>query len=475
MPAPHRPSGSAVDDQATDDQVTGAAANRTVNGRGRLSALPTWSRPLLVALLALIGSGLLVGLYVSEQRPLSPFDEWTFVDYLDKAASGGIAEQGELIDEYALEVSSCRGVFVWGPQGSPCGGPYSSEDYVQGGVTSADVHPPTYFFATAALTRPLLWLGVTDDLLTAGRLTGAVWLALGLGLLYLLARELGAARAAAGALAVAVAVSPLVRYSNSYVTPDAVNLAVGAAVLLLTLRFARGRSPLWALALIGAVATAVKAQNVLAVGAAALLLLVEAYTRRRADDLADAGPTGARAVVPSPGRAVAGAAVLVGAAGAAAVGWLVLRGVLSVGESPAQTIAPAALSLDLLLSETTSFVGRLGVGAVEDGQPVALRGELLSYLLIGGAVGTLLVGRCWSRRRRVAGVLVLSLLFASPALLVLQQATAGGVFPSPTRYGMSLLPLYAAVAAAAVRDRAVATGLLAGWSVVAGLVLVSYT
>ena len=66
----------------------------------------------------------LIATYIPDQPTLSPFDEWVYVDYVDKMTRLDIAQQGELIDDYALEIASCRGVYIWGTIGSPCGGPY---------------------------------------------------------------------------------------------------------------------------------------------------------------------------------------------------------------------------------------------------------------------------------------------------------------------------------------------------------------
>ncbi len=116
----------------------------------------------------------LVATYIPDQPTLSPYDEWVYVDYVDKMTRLDIPQQGELIDTYALEIASCRGVFVWGTIGSPCGGPYESLAYPLQGVTSADIHPPTYFGATAGLAEAMRGVGLFDDLLTSARAVGAL-------------------------------------------------------------------------------------------------------------------------------------------------------------------------------------------------------------------------------------------------------------------------------------------------------------
>ena len=418
---------------------------------GRLGG---WTRRAALALLVLIACQLLVADQVDAHPELGLFDEWVYSDALHEASQGGVIQRGELIEDYSLELSSCRGMGPSGPVGSPCGGPYVSQIYPQFGLTSADIHPPTYFLLTAALARGYLALGVTDDLLTAGRLSGAIWLAAGLLVLAALARELGADPFVTALLCLGIAVSPLVRTSNSYVTPDALNLLIGAALVLAVVRWASGRGHLLVVMAAAAAGVAVKVQNVLVVGCVVLALIGWAAVRllrQRPGNPGDPDTAdtrrGAATVVRSTRSLLVAAAALVLTVVAAEAAWLVVRQLIAVGPSPAQSVEPVIISLDLLLLETTAFARRLAVGPVEDGLAIPVYAELFAWLLIGGLGAAVARTRAWSREHVLACAALAALLLGSPALLVLQQLAFGSAIASPTRYGMSLLPVYVAVAA----------------------------
>jgi hypothetical protein len=403
-----------------------------------------------------------VASYVGDQRPLSPFDEWVYADYLDKVSRGQLVEQGEAIDEYALELSSCRGVFVWGSQGTPCGRAPRLSDYPQAGVTSADIHPPTYFLVTSSAAAVVRAVGVTDDLLTAGRLVGALWLFAGLALMYILARDWGATAVAAAALVLAVAAAPLTRYTNSYVTPDAANLAVGAGVLLVASRWATGRWPTWSLLAVGTLAGAIKAQNLLVLGVAALLLVAAVAL--------DVIPSRTRRSRRSSWMA---AAALLGGGLLAQVAWLAYRHTAAIGPAPSQGLPEGRPTLGALVNETTAFFARIGLGATEDGLGVPAYGHWLSWLLIAGTLGAALVLGARDFRGLTGACLTVGLVLGGPLLMIMISLVSGVVVPSPARYGMVLLAGAGAVTASVIRDRWVAPALFVLWGSVLGWVVLS--
>ena len=118
------------------------------------------------------------------------------------------------------------------------------------GFTSADIHAPTYFFLTAAVGKVVRAVGVTDDLLIAGRLVGALWLTLGMLAMVALARAWGAGWVVPVLTAVAMAASPLLVSVSGYLSPDALGLLVGAGVLLAVTQWQRGRLPVAVLLLV---------------------------------------------------------------------------------------------------------------------------------------------------------------------------------------------------------------------------------
>jgi hypothetical protein len=309
------------------------------------------------------------------------------------------------------------------------------------GITSADVHPPTYFGATAVLAGLVRSVGLSDDLLTSSRLIGALWLALGLALVVVLASELGAPLPAAVGAAGVLASLPITRYTNSYITPDALNVAVGALVLLGALRVSRRRWPWWSMVVIGAFAGLVKTQNALVIAAAACFLLWREFADRRL-------ATGNH-LAWTYGRAAVGSVVaFIGVQ----LAWLFSMRMLSVGPAPDQGVQ-TALTTTLMIRETGVFVLRLGLGATEDGLPIPAHAYISTALLIAGCIGAVLYRAVTDERWGVAACVTLLVFIGSPILLVSEQFAVGDVVPSPTRYGAALLAGIVAVTATAFWTR----------------------
>ncbi len=380
-------------------------------------------------------SCLLVGTDIPDHPTLSPFDEWVYLDYVDKVGRFDIPQTGELVDTAALEVSSCRGVFEWGTAGSQCGGPYQPAEYPMAGVTSADIHPPTYFIANAAVAAVVRSVGLSDDLLTSNRMIGALWLFIGLVLVVALARELGAPLWSGVGAAGVIASLPIVRDTNSYITPDALNIAVGAVVLLAATRYARGKWPWWALALIGVLAGAVKTQNGLVIGAAAVFLTWSAVWS------AVSSPPMKERVL----HRMSGAASMIGGFLFAQVGWLVVRSVIAVGPAPDQGVA-VPLTADLMANQTMSFVFRLGLGELS---PIPTFAFASTALIVAGYIGAILYRRVTDDVWGMAAAVTLLVFIGSPILLLAEFIGLGQVVPSPVRYGASLLAGIGAVTATA--------------------------
>jgi hypothetical protein len=401
-------------------------------------ALPAHWRRATGILVVLLGvSVLLVFSYVRIQNPLSPFDEWVYSDYLDKVTRWGIPQTGEQIDQYAFELSSCRGIHVWGPMGSSCGGPYRPEEYPFAGVTSADIHPPTYFVVTAAAARAIMATGVTDDLLTAGRLVGAIWLAAGLLVFVLLAREVGAPTEAAIGMALVLAALPVTRYSNTYLTPDAANTVAGAGVVLLTLVWQKGRvAGMW-LIVAGVAATAIKAQNLLAVFAAAGYLLLSSVITEHRDE------RGLRRSISMAGGLVAAAALPIAS-------WLALQAATAYGPPP-EMPGQVPFSIGLIIQSSQAFIQNLILPILPDVDPtpMPLLGPYLSWLILGSGLGSIFYLSVRDRRAQLAMSTAVLMLIGGPMILISTYLVADVSTPTPPRYGASLLPALAAVGAAA--------------------------
>ncbi len=379
----------------------------------------------------------LIGTYIPDQPQLSVFDEWVYLDYVDQMTDFRVAQRGEPVVGETLEVLACRGVQFYGTVGSPCGGPYDSTLGPQGGITAADVHPPTYFALTAAGAAAIRATGLTDDLLTSSRMIGVLFLFVGLLGIAWLALEFGARLPAAVGAAAVVASLPLTRYTNSYLTPDNLNLVVGAAAFIAAVRFGRGRWPSWPLVGVAAVAATIKAQNGLVVGSAVAFLIWSAWASKSSDR-----PSVRRHLVASVGA--------LGAFVGVQMVWQVVRSITAVGAAPDQGVL-GPLTSGLLVQETAAFLFDLGLSVTEDADPTIA--YFSTALLVAGCVGALLYRSARSETWGAAAATTVLLVVGSPVLVLLLQVVMGEVIPSPSRYGGSLLTPMAAVTAAAFASR----------------------
>ena len=380
----------------------------------------------------------LIGTYIPDQPQLSVFDEWVYLDYVDQMTHARIAQRGEPVVGEALDVLACRGVQFYGTVGSPCGGPYESTLGPQGGITAADVHPPTYFALTAAGAAAIRAVGLSDDLLTSSRMVGVFFLFLGLVGIAWLGLELGARLPAAVGAAAVVASLPLTRYTNSYLTPDNLNLAVGAATFIAAVRFGRERWPSWPLMAVAAAAGTIKAQNGLVIGAAVAFLMWSAWASRSSDR-------------PSVRRHLVASAGALGAFVGVQMVWQIVRSIAAVGAAPDQGVL-GPLTSGLLVQETAAFLFDLGLRVTDDADPTIA--YFSTALLVAGCVGATLYRSVRSETWAAAAATTALLIVGSPVLVLMLQVVMGDVIPSPSRYGGSLLAPMAAVTAAAFASRA---------------------
>jgi hypothetical protein len=380
-----------------------------------------------------------VALFVDRNPALFVLDEFAYADYLYKIDDGQlVVRHGDLSDERGLRALACRGYTpsTWNDR-PPCdAASFDPAVFPNAGINSADIHPPTYFLITYAGARTVMALGLNDDLVDAGRLFGAVWMAAGLVALWCLVRALGAGPVAAACGLALVAAGPMLLQQWHFLTPDAANVLVGSLVMLAALRWERGGAGRAVLIGAGALAMAVKAPNVVVVVAAALYLLVRAALARRHPD--DSSPR-------SPREYVMAAVALAGGAALASTVWLVTRAALAgPGLSPMErdervsVLRPAQI-----LENVARFI------TPWDREPSSLYplAVLTSYLLVGSVLVALFSLKRRDRRYAIAlatGVV----LVAGPLLLVgVNFAVRGTYTIIEPRYGSTLVPILCALAA----------------------------
>lgn len=437
--------------ESTEDAVrSGPATRATTSTRVRtwVDGRPAWQRWVLVCLGLLLLTTTLVARYAYGHPAMSRADEYVYIDAVDKAMHGEITRQGAQVDEFALDTIACKGIELNGPMGSACGGPYDLSTFpYRGGYTSADIHSPVYYFTTAALTKVVQVFTPVDNLLVAARMTGALWLALGLAALIWLARELGASRTSSAAVALLVLAAPSVRWTNAYVTPDALNLLAGSLIAIAAVKYVRGRWSPWVLIGLSAVAAAVKAQNSIAAALAALFLVIYAITVAQ-------GRSWRRT-----GRFTAVGAGAVAISLAVQLTYNALRAAWALAPAPEMDTSKP-LDLGKTFLQAKSFMMQVVMGpdasyaaALQYVKPGVLP-TLTAWLLAAGLIAAALFASTLDDvQQRFAQATALAFVIAGPLFYLLIFVMTDRTFELPDRYGQVMLPAMAAATALLARKR----------------------
>ena len=421
------------------------------------------------ALILILASFVYVGVNVPSHRELSPFDEYVYLDYLDKVPTQLFVHQFEKVGEFARNEISCRGVLGFGSFGQGCdrGSHQSDIAYPYSGNTGADIYSPAYFGITWALAQPLTWLGF--DLLDAGRLVGAVWLSTGLLLLYGAMREVGVGRRLAVGLNLIVMISPAIYYADTYLATDAPSLAAGAALLYAGIRIARGKLAAGWLIPLAAFAVLLKVQNLAAVLLVSLALVVLAIWSAYRPSSTETGPHR------FPLRDIVLAASAVVAAVVAQIMWLVIRShaALPPVASPGADTNPQALTQQALISEAFKYLFKVGSSDLNSGVTGTVAANVLAALSVGGVIAMIVDRRSHSRRVVTFAAATLTVgLLVGPALAISTLVLTGSYFPLPIRYGIVLMPAFVMCAAVFLsRSRKLGTIVLVAGLLMAAIVI----
>lgn len=399
----------------------------------RWNQLPGAVRFILMSVFWIAVSAVIAFRFIAAHQAFSYQDEYTYLDYIDKAAHGVLLRRNMFIDPYTANELACRGMERFGPVVSGCGGTINYDDLPIDGFSTGTIHSPVYFYIAALLTKPMTaFAGAT--MFTAARMTGAVFLGLGIAVLWVLMRQLGASRSVALSGSLLLLVSPQTWWSNFYITPDAVNVLAGATILLAALQMVRSRwSPIW-FVLASIFFALVKFQGVFAAGAA--LVFIAAYAlfgrptpkQRRSWMLWGLGGTILALV--------------------AQFGWQWMRMRLSLPDPPDSNYVldePAAFQLEHALNQVGAFILNLYVGPSGhlEGQReyhgyILLAAVLLAASLVASALFNVVV----SRERRIFMLSMLaSLLLVGPAFYAYVAWSSDTSFPLLPRYGGALVPV----------------------------------
>ncbi len=432
------------DKNAVDNQSLGARLS------GRILTFPQVQWTALSGLFALISGGLTYRFMV-RHLPLSIVDEFQYIDAVDKAQRWDVVLTGDKTDQYARVLAACRGVGFDNPstvvhQGA-CAPYVPDSDTFIYGYTSADIHSPAYFFLTGWMSWPLQRV-LHMELITAARLTSALWLWLGMVALAWMLRRLGARWGVAVALPIAVAAMPGFRLTNAYVTPDALNLLAGTLIIASMVLYVRGEWGIWPFIGISIVFSFVKFQNVFCVAAALVFLawytitvLVRRRLRRDGDDEATDGASRLR--LPRLGEAIA----LVVLPLAGSMIWMVIRAHTVVAVVDRPPLDPPAnldgLTVFSSLDDAYQWVFA-GTGWSGVTSPWSIFPNVLVALLLAGAVATAMFDvKATVVERAFARSALLSCTAVGPMTILLFAIVFGASTGVLNRYVMVLIPVLA--------------------------------
>lgn len=432
--------------------------------------MPARPRLVVLPILVVIGVGLLLSVIQVVSYPrLSPIDELSHLDYMYRSPT--LLDPGDKVEQESMHTQACRGVDAEGFDPIQCKKDtvYDADIYQEKGYNTAASNTPIYYTADKALAEVIRLVTPADDLFIAGRLTGALWLALGIVLTFMAGRRMGAGvLPLAGVLGLVVA-SPATTYPSATVTPDSLGLAVGAAVLLAALRWEERptRTRAAVLIVVAVVVSLIKLTFFVVVAAVALyLLLHRTRTSTSVEAAVDPAPSSAN------GRGRTALALVTGAASLlAAGGWTLYSNSRSYQDPNDLPDMAKRFSVDAfpwrgLFDNALVLAQPLQSPWVSVGDPTLMFfSTTLAHLVVtAGLIAAALFVTHGAREALLARCLLLAAVLFSLGLVVLGYVSAHMYFPLPNRYGIAIVAPTAVITATLLRSRtsvAVVLGLAA--------------
>lgn len=203
----------------------------------------------------------------------SPFDEATHIDYVLSIADLDAPEIGAPYDQETLRSWACRGAFRDTIVLPPCDSAEFDHSQFPGAGVQRNSTPPVYYVVTALVSQPIA--AVTGaGVVAMARLTGVLFLSIGLISCVEIARRLGASRRASWLVAAIVPWGlPTVLHATATVNSDAAVFAMGGVTIVAVLAALNREIPFWPLIAIGVIAGMTKQTALFPVGAGAVLML----------------------------------------------------------------------------------------------------------------------------------------------------------------------------------------------------------
>lgn len=414
---------------------------------GRFLGLPRWVRLALLTMTFWVLACCVVLPKVAQVGQFSPTDEVTYADYVHSVTQGDLfMKRNQPLSDWVYHERACRGIGTTvSPDPKLCA---SFQPPAERGVNSADIDPPTYYWLTAVMAQPVMWVGAADNLVTAARITGTVWAAFAMLAVYLLAFRLSRSRGAGWFCALAVILVSLYRQQYTAITPHATDMLVGAVAGLLILLWWNRRLGWYLPVLVGVLSVSTKISNLaIAVVLCLFLACIAVWPSR---------------VLPSAERrrAALGAAGVAVGAGVATLIFLVIRSRVGLaGPNAFSNYDRKSFPLLETVGQGAGFFGSVNTGELR------VYGWIWTVALMGAA---LCLWAGWTRPATAHGVDGQQ-SSAAPAPAIMMRALGAGLtigavvapvvicagiyvgtsqfVPIAMRYGLALAPLWMSVAA----------------------------
>ena len=233
--------------------------------------------PAVLALVALLSSGLAVA---SHEQSFSPMDEYNYYDYLIRMPDQIVMHTGENTTVETRERLSCYGVLGFGTtMGPACGDDYGNPlNYVFQGKNTSSGYTPAYFLLTyGASTVVRALTGISP--LAAYRFTGGLWLAATMIVFYLLLRRFGVNKLVILGLGGVLIAAPFTWLAHTFISTDASLLFFGTLLVLAAVKVARREWWAWVFVLLSILAAVFKGTSLSAVLIGGLLLIALSFLR----------------------------------------------------------------------------------------------------------------------------------------------------------------------------------------------------
>lgn len=414
----------------------------TVTPGSRAGSRPMrWARsnwvPLLLVLISLLYGGTITVLH---DDTASPIDELVYIDYTHKTYSQGMVFEGERFGPDVTQVVACEGVFPFGTLGQECGSTSIEYDSLpNGGLTTGAPYTPVYFWITRIVGDAIQFVSGLSAV-TSWRLTGPIWLALGMFLFSRLLATWRVSKSTTFTMGLLFIASPFAWWSFTYLSTDVTAFVFGAAMLLLATGVARReRSPWWFVPLVF-VAALFKITNLLILGLVLIFFIMHSIAksarRRRfatVDGLARSQFSlwGALSV-----------SVIVGAL--VQVVWTRLLPILAVSEARAdQGVSRELRGMDILTllgMSPAAAITHNPVAGINGGQLLTAAYQPLAWVAIASVFGALMSIRWSTDRGPIIWATAIASIVALPALGIAFYVMTGSYFDLPGRYAGSLIP-----------------------------------